>query len=287
MRRTCRGSASWRPTRGRAGSGPTAWRPTRTSWAACWPSACSSSRAPQGHGRWTRLVRMAVFGLGVAALFLTFSRAAWIAFAVGLAVAIVMLAIRRDRPGLRRWVAAALTAGVIGAVLAVPFAAIPGGAGARVRAGPDRDPLDRRTAGERRSRAARDRRAPAAGDGSRHHAAGDEADRPDLRLRLPADPRRDRRRRGRDGRWPEPCATSSWSWRPGWRWSEPGAAGRAGWRARRPAIAAVTVVGLFDFYPWTASAGRTWAWILLGLWVVAYRVALAASSGRRPGAGSR
>ena len=42
------------------------------------------------------------------------------------------------------------------------------------------------------------------------------------------------------------------------------------------AIAAVTVVGLFDFYPWTASAGRTWAWILLGLWVVAYRVALEA-----------
>jgi len=41
-------------------------------------------------------------------------------------------------------------------------------------------------------------------------------------------------------------------------------------------LAAVTVVGLFDFYPWTASAGRTWAWILLGLWVVAYRVALEA-----------
>ena len=75
----------------------------------------------QGRGAWTRLIRMAVFGLGVAALFLTFSRAAWIAFAVGLAVAIVMLAIRRDRPGFRRWVAAALTAGVIGAALAVPF----------------------------------------------------------------------------------------------------------------------------------------------------------------------
>ena len=35
----------------------------------------------QGDGRWTRLIRMAVFGLGVAGLFLTFSRAAWIAFA--------------------------------------------------------------------------------------------------------------------------------------------------------------------------------------------------------------
>ena len=58
----------------------------------------------QGHGRWTRLIRMATFGLGVAALFLTFSRAAWIAFAVGLGVAIVMLAIRRDVPSVRSWV---------------------------------------------------------------------------------------------------------------------------------------------------------------------------------------
>jgi hypothetical protein len=37
------------------------------------------------------------------------------------------------------------------------------------------------------------------------------------------------------------------------------------------ALAALTVVGLFDYYTWTYSAGRIWAWIVLGLWAVAYR----------------
>jgi O-antigen ligase len=43
------------------------------------------------------------------------------------------------------------------------------------------------------------------------------------------------------------------------------------------ALAALTVVGLFDYYPWTYSAGRIWAWLTLGLWVVAYRNAVAGS----------
>jgi O-antigen ligase len=41
------------------------------------------------------------------------------------------------------------------------------------------------------------------------------------------------------------------------------------------ALAALTVVGLFDYYTWTYSAGRLWAWIVLGLWVGAYRRATA------------
>jgi O-antigen ligase len=40
------------------------------------------------------------------------------------------------------------------------------------------------------------------------------------------------------------------------------------------ALAAVTVVGFFDYYTWTYSAGRIWAWLLLGLWAVAYRNAM-------------
>ena len=40
------------------------------------------------------------------------------------------------------------------------------------------------------------------------------------------------------------------------------------------ALAALTVVGFFDYYTWTYSAGRIWAWIVLGLWVGAYRRAL-------------
>jgi hypothetical protein len=28
---------------------------------------------------------------------------------------------------------------------------------------------------------------------------------------------------------------------------------------------------LFDYYTWSYSAGRIWAWVVLGLWAVAYR----------------
>src|SRR4029077_2379820 len=69
------------------------------------------------------LVRLMVFAAGVAVLFLTFSRGAWIAFAVGLAVAIVLLALRGGRAEIRRWAGAALVALVVSVVLGVPFAA--------------------------------------------------------------------------------------------------------------------------------------------------------------------
>jgi O-antigen ligase len=46
------------------------------------------------------------------------------------------------------------------------------------------------------------------------------------------------------------------------------------------ALAAVTVVGLFDFYTWAPTAGRTWAWLVLGLWVVMYRGALGPAAAR-------
>jgi len=37
------------------------------------------------------------------------------------------------------------------------------------------------------------------------------------------------------------------------------------------ALAVLTVVGLFDYYPWTYSAGRIWAWLVPALWAVTYR----------------
>jgi O-Antigen ligase len=40
--------------------------------------------------------------------------------------------------------------------------------------------------------------------------------------------------------------------------------------AASAALAAVTVVGLFDYYTWTFAPGRIWAWLLLGLWAGAY-----------------
>ncbi len=36
------------------------------------------------------------------------------------------------------------------------------------------------------------------------------------------------------------------------------------------ALAAVTVIGFFDYYTWTFASGRIWAWLLLGLWAGAY-----------------
>lgn len=37
------------------------------------------------------------------------------------------------------------------------------------------------------------------------------------------------------------------------------------------AVVALTVVALLDYYTWSLNAGRLWFWLVLGLWVVAYR----------------
>jgi O-antigen ligase len=233
--------------------------------------------AAQGVRRSTRVARMTVFGLGVAALFLTFSRAAWIAFGVGLIVALVMLAIRRDGPGARAWGAAALTAAVIGVALAIPFA--PYLAARANVSGP--------IASEARSI---DERLALAG-----LALQVFTDHPLLGTGL--------------GTVPEAMTATDpafeFAYQPAHvvlidAAAETGilgfacyfvlvvapwlalAAARRSWTRQlagaSAAVAAVTVVGLFDFYTWTGSAGRTWAWILLGVWVVAYRAATAAQA---------
>jgi hypothetical protein len=40
------------------------------------------------------------------------------------------------------------------------------------------------------------------------------------------------------------------------------------------ALAAISVAGFADYYTWTYSAGRIWAWVVLGLWAAAYRDAM-------------
>jgi hypothetical protein len=37
------------------------------------------------------------------------------------------------------------------------------------------------------------------------------------------------------------------------------------------AVVALSVIGLFDYYTWSLNAGRLWFWLVLGLWLVAYR----------------
>src|SRR5258705_13502915 len=104
----------WAPAGGARGPRPSALPPNPNILGGILAFGLLVIAAAQGVRLSTRLVRMTVFGLGVAALFLTFSRAAWIAFGVGLIVAIVMLATRRDRRGVRAWTAAALSAAVVG-----------------------------------------------------------------------------------------------------------------------------------------------------------------------------
>jgi hypothetical protein len=37
------------------------------------------------------------------------------------------------------------------------------------------------------------------------------------------------------------------------------------------ALLAVSVIGLFDYYTWSLTSGRIWFWLVLALWLVAYR----------------
>ncbi len=40
------------------------------------------------------------------------------------------------------------------------------------------------------------------------------------------------------------------------------------------AFVALQIIGLFDYYTWSLTAGRTWFWLILGLWIVTYRRAV-------------
>lgn len=216
-----------------------------------------------------RLGRVLVVAAGVAALVLTFSRAAWIALAVGLGLGTAMLAWMPDRAALRRWLATAAIAILVSVPLALPLA--PFLAARADAAGP--------IATEERSI---DERLALARVGVRLAI-----DHPVLGTGL--------------GTFPEALLAAQ----PAFPFSfqpvhvvlldaaaETGVVGGlcvlaiaiAPWvalvRIRRrwtpslvavsTALAAVTVVGLVDYYTWAPGAGRIWAWAALGMWVVAY-----------------
>jgi hypothetical protein len=53
--------------------------------------------------------------------------------------------------------------------------------------------------------------------------------------------------------------------------------------AMSAALAALSVVGMFDYYTWSYPAGRIWTWVVLALWAAAYRRATArVSATERP-----
>jgi len=214
------------------------------------------------------------------ALFVTFSRSAWLASGVGLVVAVAMLVRAHEGATLRRLglVGAVAVAGVI--AIAVPFAPY---LATRLEPGRDDVALEARSVDERAALAAATARVVA---GNPLTGVG-------------------------PGVLPTALRTSepvfAFSYQPAHLVpltvaAEVGLAGAVAWlgaalapwllawRARRSwtrelaattgALAALTVVSLFDYYPWTFPAGRIWWWMAIALWIVAWRRAVAGSANR-------
>jgi len=225
-----------------------------------------------GRGTIERTWRWLVFALGVVVLFLTFSRGAWLGYVVGLGLAIALLAGLRARGSLRQWAGAALISVLVClplAVLLAPYLA------ARTNAsGPiptEVRSIDERVALARASIAVFADR-PLLGSGLGTLTVAMQA----------SDP------------------TFDYAYQPAHvvlidAFAETGILGglaylaiavgpwlalarlRGRWTAAlvgaSAALAAVTVVGLFDYYTWSGSTGRIWAWLVLGTWAVAYHEA--------------
>lgn len=209
------------------------------------------------------------------ALFVTFSRSAWLAAAVGGLVAVAMLAARRDGAAVRR-------VGVLGAISAagVLLVAIPLAPYLATRLEPGRDDvaLEARSVDERAALATAAMRVVAAhpitGVGAGVLPTAIRAAEPDFAFSYqPAHlvPLTVAAEVGLAGgaAWIV-AAVAAWilAWRVRRTWTRELVAASA-------AVAALTVVSLFDYYPWTFPAGRIWWWLALALWVVAWRRATA------------
>jgi hypothetical protein len=218
--------------------------------------------------------RTLIFALGVLTLLLTFSRSALLALVVGLVVIGIMLAHRRDLPSIRAWLAMGFAAVIVCAPFITPyqpyFAARADASGVIT--------TEARSIDERQALADQTNQifianiALGVGIGALPIAM------------LAANP------------------TFPFTYQPAGTVvldvaAEMGIAGaifyfgllvlpwlallrhRQQWTAElaaaSAALAAVSVVGLFDYYTWSFSAGRIWAWIVLGLWARAYRNATA------------
>ncbi|HVA86966.1 MAG TPA: O-antigen ligase family protein [Candidatus Saccharimonadales bacterium] len=229
--------------------------------------------ARSGRPERTAALRAAVFGLGAVALLMTFSRGAWLGLGIGLAVVALVLFLSRDRTSLQSLGVAVLA----GALLCAPFIApyLPALASRTGASGP--------VATETRSI---DEREAVAEVANRlfigHFLVG---------VGLGAIPVA---MQAAEPAFPYAYQPASivlldvaaetglfgallylliliWPWvalvRHRRRWTSELATASG-------ALAAVTVVGFFDYYTWTYSAGRIWAWLVLGLWAVAYRNAI-------------
>jgi O-antigen ligase len=221
--------------------------------------------------------RWVVFALAIVALFLTYSRAAWIAYGVGVALALALLGLMRDRAAVRRWLLATGGALLVCAPLVVAFTP---SIAARVNAagsiGAETRSIDERLA-------------------LAQGAIAIFLERPVLGIGL--------------GTLPGAMVVPQAGFDPHQAAhivlldvaAETGVIGAACYlvlivapwvalvRARRrwtpelvaasAALAAVTTVGFLDHYTWTTPAGLIWVSITVGIWAAAYRTAGAEGSG--------
>ena len=217
----------------------------------------------------------AIFGLGTAALFVTFSRSAALGLGTGLGLALVLFLARRDWPALKVWSAACLVAVVITAPLIMPYSDY---LGARLNPSAQAEGSpEQRSLSERESLARNTNEIfvdnPLVGVGAGVLPTAMKNAYPDFHynyapahiviLVVAAETgilgafaygvimlaplvllwlRRDRLT-------PELIGVSA-------------------------AFLAPQIIGLFDYYTWSLTAGRIWFWLILGLWIVAYRRAV-------------
>ena len=214
--------------------------------------------------------RLPVFGIGAAALLLTFSRAAWLGLLGGMVVTATMLLVIRDRMALRRLGVMCLAGLIVAAPFVGPYL---GALGARISL--------------------------SSGSVTEVHSVNEREAESDLTIKLfvehpmvgvgigtlPV---------AMHARFPsfqhnfQPASVvlldvtaetgliggsaylallvAPWLAlllkRARWTWDLAVASGL---------LAGLTVVGMFDYYTWTYSAGRIWAWVIFGLWCAAYR----------------
>jgi O-antigen ligase len=237
--------------------------------------ACSLALIATGLSRsrtiWTALLTV-VFALGAVALLVTFSRAAILAFIVGVALVFLLLFYRRAWEHLGLWLAACVAAAVIGAAFIAPYAPY-----LSARVNPSAQPEgsnERRSLDERSALADKTNEIflenPVLGVGAGVTPVAMLEEFPDFKynyqpahfvlLDVAAET-------GVLGAVfysllvLTPFALLIWRRRQ----LTPELIGASG------ALLALHVLGLFDYYTWLFPAGRILFWLVLALWVVAYR----------------
>ena len=225
--------------------------------------------APTGR----RGVAHAAMGLGAVTLFLTFSRGAWIAFVIGFVVLLGGTLARGDRTFARRLAVTGAAAMLVVVPFVAPFRAV-----LAARTGSSSTATERRSVSEREALTDATTKLV-----SKHALLGVGAGAVAVALaRLEPDFAYSYQ--------PAPVVVLDVT-------AELGVVGGGAFvalvvspwlallvRRRRATpelvvasalVAAVTIVGLFDYYPWSYSSGRIWLWLSFGVWAWAYQDARA------------